>query len=82
MCHILGIVLWGMREMQVNVIHTLHYYGSNVEVNKQHVNVVKRCRDVMVPISCTSVMLQTVRHFARYHTWGTWKVYAVVGITL
>jgi len=59
-CHILDIVLRRMREMQVNVIQTLHYYGSNVEVNKQHVSVVKRCRNVMVPISCTSVMLQMV----------------------
>jgi hypothetical protein len=60
MCHILGIALWRMREMQVNVIHTLHYYGCNVEVNKQHASVVKRCRNVMVPISCMSVMLQMV----------------------
>ena len=59
-CHILGIVLWRMREMQVNVIQTLHYYGPNVELNKQLVSVVKRCRNVMVPISCMSVMLQMV----------------------
>jgi hypothetical protein len=59
-CHILGIVLWTMREMQVNVIQTVRNYGSNVEVNKQHVNVVKRCRKVMVPISWESVMLQMV----------------------
>jgi hypothetical protein len=46
--------------MQVNIIQTLHYYGSNVEVNKQHVSVVIRCRNVMAPISCTSVILQMV----------------------
>jgi len=33
--------------MQVNVIQTLHYYGYNVKVNKQHGSVLKRCRNVI-----------------------------------
>jgi len=65
-CHILGIVLWSMREIQVNVIQILHYCGSNVEVNKQHVSVVKRCRNVMVPIPCTLVMPQMVLGYSFY----------------
>jgi hypothetical protein len=55
-----------MREIQVNVTKILHYYGSNVEVNKQRVSVVKSCRNVMVPISCTSVMLQMVLGYSFY----------------
>jgi hypothetical protein len=57
--HIL-VVLWTMREMQVDVIQTLHFYGCNVKVNKQHGSLLKRCRNVMVPISCKSVTLQMV----------------------
>lgn len=50
--------------MQVNLIQTLHYYGSNIEVKKQHVSVVKRWRNVMVPISCRSVMQQMVLDYS------------------
>ena len=70
--------------MQVNVIQTLHYNGSNVEVNKQHVNVVKRCRKGMVPISWESVMLQMVLgySFCPLSYLGHLEVYAVTGIAL
>jgi hypothetical protein len=82
--HILGIVVWWIREMQVNVIQTLHYHGYNVKVNKQHGSVLKRCRNVLVPISWEPVTLDSAGLLILpFIILGeTSKVYAVMGFTL
>jgi hypothetical protein len=43
--HNLGIVLWWIRGMPVNVTQTFHYYGYNVIVNKQRGSVLKKMQE-------------------------------------